>query len=103
MGGPKQINLLEMAEGKTDFAKQVLMPAKTNELRLILGKNSTIAIDGQTYPLTVPSGQVSGLKLKGQKVFGKTGRFLADITLDFDLAKGSSCKDEDRQGKGQEG
>lgn len=101
VGGPKQINLFDLAEGKTDFAKQVLLPARTHELRLLLGKNSTIAVDGQTYPLEVPSGQDSGLKLKGQKVFGKTGGFLADITLDFDLAKGLVVTAKKVKGKGK--
>jgi hypothetical protein len=88
VGGPKQWNLFDLAEGKTDFANQVLMPAKTHELRLMLGSKSTITVDGQTYSLTVPSGQVSGLKLKGNKVFANASGFLKSIRLNFDLAKG---------------
>ncbi len=101
VGGPKQWNLFDLAEGKTDFANQVLMPAKTHELRLMLGSKSTITVDGQTYSLTVPSGQVSGLKLKGNKVFASASGFLKSIRLNFDLAKGLVVQTKKVKGKGK--
>lgn len=101
VGGPKQWNLFDLAEGKTDFANQVLMPAKTHELRLMLGSKSTITVDGQTYSLTVPSGQVSGLKLKGNKVFASASGFLKSIRLNFDLAKGLVVTAKKVKGKGK--
>ena len=101
VGGPKQWNLFDLAEGKTDFANQVLMPAKTHELRLMLGSKSTITVDGQTYSLTVPSGQVSGLKLKGNKVFASASGFLKSIRLKFDPAKGLVVQAKKVKGKGK--
>jgi len=34
-----------------------------NQMRLLLGDNNTLVIDGQTYPLKVPSGEQTGLKI----------------------------------------
>ncbi len=85
--GPMQIDLLDLADGKVDFASKVLLPAKTKELRLVLSDNSTITVDDESFPLDVPSGRHSGLKLKGQKVFGKEGGFLTGLTLSLDLKK----------------
>ncbi|MDU9048915.1 MAG: DUF1566 domain-containing protein [Candidatus Electrothrix sp. Rat3] len=85
--GPMQLDLLELADGKVDFANQVLLPERTRELRLVLGENNTITVDGESFPLTVPSGQTSGLKLKGRKAFGKEGGFLSGLTLDLNLRK----------------
>ncbi|MBT8277916.1 MAG: DUF4382 domain-containing protein [Bacteroidia bacterium] len=35
-----------------------------NQIRLVLGENNSIVIDGETFPLNTPSGQQSGLKIK---------------------------------------
>lgn len=35
-----------------------------NQIRLILGENNTVVIDGETFPLNTPSAQQSGLKIK---------------------------------------
>lgn len=40
-------------------------PGTYKELRLVLIDNSTIQVDGQVFPIKVPSGSQSGLKLKG--------------------------------------
>jgi hypothetical protein len=40
-------------------------PGVYKELRLVLSDGSTIKVDGQEHPLRVPSGEQSGLKLKG--------------------------------------
>jgi len=40
-------------------------PGTYKELRLVLSGNSTIQVAGETYPIRVPSGEQSGLKLKG--------------------------------------
>lgn len=37
---------------------------KFEEIRFVLGEGSTIKVNGTNYPLTVPSGQTSGLKIK---------------------------------------
>jgi len=85
--GPTQLNLLDLADGNIDFANQVLLPERTKELRLVLGENNTITVNNEPFPLAVPSGQRSGLKLKGRKAFGKEGGFLSDLTLKLNLQK----------------
>ncbi|MCI5146694.1 MAG: hypothetical protein D3923_14515, partial [Candidatus Electrothrix sp. AR3] len=81
VSGPMQLNLFDLADGKIDFANQVFLPAKTKELRFILGNNSTITVDEELFPLSVPGGQNLGLKLKGKKYFSKEDGFLSKLTL----------------------
>ncbi|MCI5161681.1 MAG: hypothetical protein D3917_06595, partial [Candidatus Electrothrix sp. AX5] len=85
--GPMQLDLLELADGKVDFANQVLLPEKTQYLQLMFGENSTITVDDELFPLSVPGGTKSGLKLKGRKAFGKEGGFLTSLELQFKLGK----------------
>ncbi|MCI5143614.1 MAG: DUF4382 domain-containing protein, partial [Candidatus Electrothrix sp. ATG1] len=86
-GGPMQVDLLDMAEDNIDYVSQILLPERTRSLRLILGDNSTITVDGESFPLTVPSGQTSGLKLKGRKAFPKEGGLLSKLKLKLNLKK----------------
>jgi hypothetical protein len=55
------------------------------QIRLMLGSGSTVVVDGVTYPLTVPSGLQTGLKLVGTFDVPEGG--LLDIALDFDAAR----------------
>ncbi len=100
-GGPKQMSLFDLAEGKVDFARQVLLPDNTTELRLVLGDGSSIAVNGESLPLEVPSGQTSGLKLKGGDVFAAEGGFLAGLALDFDLGRVLVVQEKNGKGKGK--
>lgn len=54
-----------------------------NQIRLVLGDDNTIVIDGETYPLNTPSAQQSGLKIQVNQVL-EPG-FTYDFTLDFDV------------------
>jgi hypothetical protein len=99
--GPMQLDLLELADGKVDFANKVLLPDNTKELRLILSENNTITADGISSALTVPSGQTSGLKLKGQQIFSDEGGFLASITLNLDLEKALVVQGKKNKSKGK--
>lgn len=57
-------NLLDFTNGvNTLLATSVLADAKVKQIRLILGTNNTIVLDGVTYPLSTPSAEQSGLKL----------------------------------------
>ena len=51
------------------------------ELRLILGSANSIKIADQTFPLTIPSGAESGLKIKVDK---KLAASLNKLVVDFD-------------------
>ncbi|MCI5209087.1 MAG: DUF4382 domain-containing protein, partial [Candidatus Electrothrix sp. ATG2] len=105
--GPMQLDLLELPDGKVDLPNQVLLPENTKVLRLVLGDNNSIVVDDESFPLTVPSGQTSGLKLKGQKAFGVESGFLSDLTLNLNLSKqlvvqGKESKSK-AKGKGKKG
>jgi len=55
------------------------------QLRLKLGANSDVVMGGVTYPLDVPSGLQSGLKLVGS--FDVPANGLLEIALDFDAGR----------------
>ncbi|CAN5214523.1 hypothetical protein BH09BAC2_BH09BAC2_09690 [soil metagenome] len=53
------------------------------EIRFVLGSNNTIEVNGTTFPLTVPSGSESGLKIKINK---NVNASLETLLIDFDAA-----------------
>jgi hypothetical protein len=53
------------------------------EIRFELGPNNTIKDNGVVYPLVIPSGGSSGLKIKVDKKLGLT---LETLVIDFDAA-----------------
>jgi hypothetical protein len=83
-------NLLGLQNGLDTLIAQGTFPTNTlNEVRLVLGDNNTIKANGQVYPLTIPSGSASGLKIKVRKKLDAT---LETIVLDFDA--GASVTEE---------
>jgi hypothetical protein len=56
-----------------------------DQIRLIIGEGSNVVVDGVSYPLTIPSGTQSGLKLIGS--FDVVEGENRDLVLDFDAAK----------------
>jgi len=52
-----------------------------NEIRFVLGSNNSIVVNGINYPLTIPSGSESGLKIKVNKQLNGT---LDSLLIDFD-------------------
>ena len=62
------------------------VPAGTySMLRLKLGAGSTVVVDGTTYPLTVPSGLQSGLKINGPFTVPADGTL--DLVIDVDASR----------------
>jgi hypothetical protein len=58
-------NLLDFAGGKdTLIGSALLRTQQVSQIRFILGDRNSVVIDGKSYPLTVPSGAESGLKLQ---------------------------------------
>ncbi|HLT33594.1 MAG TPA: DUF4382 domain-containing protein [Aquaticitalea sp.] len=55
-----------------------------NQIRLVLGDDNTIVIDGETFPLTTPSAQQSGLKIQvNESLLPNIGyTFLLDFDVD---------------------
>lgn len=54
-----------------------------SQIRLILGDDNTIVVDGETFPLTTPSAQQSGLKIQVNETL-EDGIFY-EFILDFDV------------------
>lgn len=62
-----------------------LDPGKVNQMRLILGTNNTVVIDSVgTFPLTIPSGDKTGIKININQTIPIDQTL--DITIDFDAA-----------------
>ena len=77
-------NLLEYQDGVDTLISQAVITGNTiKEVRLVLGTENTIKVGSEIYPLTVPSGSESGLKIKMNKALNGGIDYL---TLDFDAA-----------------
>lgn len=79
-------DVLKLTNGEEAFLGEVELPeGQLGQVRLVLGSNNSLVIDGETYELKVPSGSQSGLKLNinAEIVAG----FTYKLILDFDAAK----------------
>jgi len=77
-------NLLTLQNGIDTLIAQGVVPNDMiKEIRLVLGLNNTIKVNGQIYPLTIPSGSSSGLKIKINKKMNAT---LSTLLIDFDAS-----------------
>ena len=77
-------NLLGLQNGIDTVLAQGMVPLGTlKEVRFVLGNNNSIKIDSTVYPLTIPSGSESGLKIKVNKQLNAT---LDSLMIDFDAA-----------------
>lgn len=76
-------NLLDFSNGvSTLIASSTLTDAHVSQVRLILGPNNTIVVNGVTYPLSTPSAEQSGLKLLVNQTL--TADIENEILIDFD-------------------
>lgn len=83
---PGVYEILQFRNGLDTFLAQTsLPPGKINQIRLILGNNNSVVVDGDVEPLTTPSGQTSGVKLNLNQTLEANGAY--DIWIDFDAAK----------------
>jgi hypothetical protein len=78
-------NLLGLQNGVDTLLATGTFPQDVvKEIRFVLGPNNTVKDSlGIVYPLTVPSGSESGLKIKVNK---KLGASLQTLLIDFDAA-----------------
>ncbi len=77
-------DLLGLQNGvDTLLAVGVIPTNVVKEIRFVLGTNNSIRVAGVTYPLTIPSGSESGLKIKLNKKLNGT---LDSLLIDFDAA-----------------
>ncbi|MFM2138054.1 MAG: hypothetical protein RJA57_361 [Bacteroidota bacterium] len=77
-------DLLGLQNGVDTLLAQGSVPGNSvKEIRFVLGPNNSIRVSGITYPLTIPSGAESGLKLKIDKQLTAP---LDSLIIDFDAA-----------------
>ena len=77
-------NLLDFQNGIDTVIAQATVPASTvKEIRFVLGDQNSIKIGSTVYPLTIPSGSESGLKIKVNK---QLHAHLDSLVIDFDAA-----------------
>jgi hypothetical protein len=77
-------NLLDFQNGiDTTIAQAVVPTDYLREIRFVLGADNSITINNVNYPLTIPSGSESGLKIKLNK---QLNAHLDSLTIDFDAA-----------------
>ena len=82
--GGKIYNLLDLTGGVSLMLADTVIPSSyLGQIRLLLGdKNSIMLKDGTTHPLSTPSAQQSGLKLKVNQTL--IGGISYDFLMDFD-------------------
>jgi len=81
---PGIYNLLAYQNGVDTLLATGTFPVQVvKEIRFILGPNNTIKDGGVVYPLVIPSGSESGLKIKFSKDMRAT---LETLIIDFDAA-----------------
>lgn len=77
-------NLLDYQNGIDTLIATGMVPRRdVKEIRFVLGQDNSIVIDGNSYPLTIPSGSSSGLKIKINKPLRSDFEWLL---IDFDAA-----------------
>ncbi|RSK41635.1 DUF4382 domain-containing protein [Mangrovimonas spongiae] len=78
-------DLLDLTGGvNVLLADDFQIPSGTlNQIRLVLGEDNSIVIDGETHPLNTPSAQQSGLKVQVNQTI-EPG-YTYDYILDFDV------------------
>jgi hypothetical protein len=89
-----RVDLLSLTNGVLhELGQTPLEPGKYTQMRLVLSENSTanptansvVLMDNSEVPLTTPSGQSSGVKIKTNIDISATQ--MADYVLDFDACK----------------
>ncbi|MFW5658070.1 MAG: DUF4382 domain-containing protein [bacterium] len=79
-------NLLELNNGRDTLLGIIEYGGGTvSQIRLVLGNENTIVVNGETFPLTTPSGQQSGLKLNVNANFIEGETY--NLWFDFDAAR----------------
>lgn len=77
-------DLLGLTNGiDTLLATGTIPSSSVQEIRFILGSNNSIVVAGVSYPLSIPSGAESGLKIKVNKQLTSP---VDSILIDFDAA-----------------
>jgi hypothetical protein len=79
-------DLLDFVNGTDTLIATAGIPSGTvSQIRLILGNNNSVKINGQLYPLDTPSAQESGLKLNLHAVLNPGIAYI--LLIDFDAGR----------------
>lgn len=83
---PVKINLLDFTSADTLLSDSELDEGFYSEIRLVLGSDNDVVVNGDTHSLKVPSGQQSGYKIKfgGERL--DSGE-IVDLTIEFNAEK----------------
>lgn len=77
-------NLLGLQNGVDTLLATGTIPSnEVKEIRFVLGTQNSIKVSGIVFPLSIPSGSESGLKIKVNKKLNGT---LDSLLIDFDAA-----------------
>ncbi|HKJ30937.1 MAG TPA: DUF4382 domain-containing protein [Balneolales bacterium] len=80
------VNILNLTNGKTRLIGSQNLDAGTySQIRLILGSNNTVTVSGQKFPITIPSGSQTGIKINANMTV-KAGESF-NLLLDFNAAQ----------------
>lgn len=83
---PQKVDLLQLTNGVTEFLGEAELEAGTySQMRLILGDENEITVNGETQKLTTPSAQQSGLKLNIHTEIEEDRIYT--LLLDFDASR----------------
>jgi hypothetical protein len=79
-------NLLDLVNGKDTLLADATIPSgRVQQIRLVLGNENYVKVDGQMLKLETPSAQQSGLKLNIHQDVAEGVTY--QLLLDFDVAK----------------
>ncbi len=80
------VNIMDLTNGKTHLLGSNNIDAGTyDQIRMILGTNNTVTMGGMTYPITIPSGTQTGIKINTNMTINAGENF--NLLLDFNAAQ----------------
>lgn len=83
---PGVYNLLNFKNGTDVVLGQAVLPAgEVSQMRMVLGPNNSLVVNGVTYPLQTPSAQQSGLKFNWHQTLAANGAYT--VWIDFDAGR----------------
>lgn len=83
---PQRVDLLTLRNGTTlTIGEGEIEPGHYNQMRLILGNDNEVVVDGESHYLKTPSAQQSGLKLKLDAEIEAGATY--SLLVDFDAAR----------------
>lgn len=89
------VNLLDYQNGATlDLGEIELEAGRYNQIRLMLGDDNNVVIDGQTYAMFTPSAQQSGYKLNVNADVEEGQVY--ELVIDFDASQSINVTGNDR-------